>query len=57
MVRWACGQAERAASGALLDDLRLSGEYPRLTARVRARLEDEGRPDAPDEQACEGEAP
>jgi hypothetical protein len=57
MVRWACGQAERAAFGGLLDDLRLSGEYPRLAARVRARLEDEGRPHAPDEQACGGEAP
>jgi hypothetical protein len=57
MVRWACGQAERAAFDGLLDDLRLSGEYPRLAARVRARLEDEGRPDAPDEQACGGEAP
>ena len=57
MVRWACGQAERAAFGGLLDDLRLSGEYPRLAARVRARLEDEGRPDAPHEQACGGEAP
>jgi len=57
MVRWACEQAERGAFGGLLDDLRLSGEYPRLAARVRARLEDEGRPDAPDEQACGGEAP
>ena len=44
MVRWACGQAERAAFGGLLDDLRLSGEYARLAARVRARLDDDGRP-------------
>ena len=32
MVRWACGQAEPDALGGFLDDLRLSGEYPRLAA-------------------------
>jgi hypothetical protein len=47
MVRWACGQAERAAFGALLDDLRLSGEYAKLAARARAKLDDESPPGAP----------
>jgi len=47
MVRWACGQAEWAAFGGLLDDLRLSGEYPQLAARARAKLDEEGPPTAP----------
>jgi hypothetical protein len=47
MVRWACGQAEWAAFGGLLDDLRLSGEYPQLAARARAKLDEEGPPSAP----------
>ena len=46
MVRWACGQAEWAAFGDLLDDLRLNGEYAQLVARARAKLDDDGRPGA-----------
>jgi hypothetical protein len=40
MVRWACGQAEPDAAGSFLDDLRLSGEYPKLAGRARAKLND-----------------
>jgi hypothetical protein len=47
MVRWACEQAQLETFGALLDDLRLNGEYPQLVARARAKLEDQGRPGAP----------
>ena len=47
MVRWACGQAEWAAFGDLLDDLRLNGEYPALMTRARAKLDDDGPPGAP----------
>jgi hypothetical protein len=46
MVRWACGQAEWEAFGHLLDDLRLKGEYARLVTRARAKLDDDGRPEA-----------
>ena len=52
MVRWACGQAEPDAFGHLLDDLRLKGEYARLVARARAKLDDDGRPGA----AADGQA-
>ena len=53
MVRWACGQAEPDTSGYLLDDMRLKGEYARLAARARAKLDDDGRPGtAADEQAA-----
>jgi AraC-like DNA-binding protein len=53
MVRWACGQAEPDAFGHLLDDMRLKGEYARLVARARAKLDDDGRPGAAaDEQAA-----
>jgi hypothetical protein len=38
MVRWACGQAEPDAAGEFLDDLRLSGAYPKLASRARAKL-------------------
>ena len=44
MVRWACGQAEWDASGHLLDDLRLKGEYAWLVARAKAKQEYDGRP-------------
>ena len=44
MVRWACGQAEWAAFGDLLDDLRLNGEYAQLVTRARAKLDDDGQP-------------
>ena len=44
MVRWACGQAEWAAFGDLLDDLRLNGEYAQLVTRARAKLDDHGQP-------------
>ena len=44
MVRWACGQAEWAAFGDLLDDLRLNGEYAQLVTRARAKLDDDGPP-------------
>ena len=47
MVRWACGQAEWEAFGALLDDLRLNGQYPQLAARARAKLEDDWSSGAP----------
>jgi hypothetical protein len=47
MVRWACAQAEPGAAGEFLDDLRLSGEYPKLANRARAKLDDEVIPDAP----------
>ena len=43
MVRWACEQAQLETFDALLDDLRLNGEYPQLVARARAKL-DAGRP-------------
>ena len=46
MVRWACGQAEWAAFGDLLDDLRLNGEYARLVTRARAKLDDDVQPGA-----------
>ena len=46
MVRWACGQAEGDAFGGLLDDLRLNGEYARLVARARAKLDYDRQPDA-----------
>jgi hypothetical protein len=47
MVRWACGQAEWAAFGDLLDDLRLKGEYAQLVTRARAKLDDDGPPGGP----------
>ena len=47
MVRWACGQAEWAAFGGLLDDLRLSGEYPQLAARAKAKLDGDEPASAP----------
>jgi hypothetical protein len=47
MVRWACAQAEPEAAGEFLDDLRLSGEYPKLADRARAKLDDDVIPDAP----------
>ena len=47
MVRWACEQAQLETFGALLDDLRLNGEYAQLVARARAKLDDDGRPGAP----------
>jgi hypothetical protein len=47
MVRWACGQAEPDALGGFLDDLRLSGEYPRLASRARAKLDCDAVTDAP----------
>ena len=43
MVRWACGQAESDAFRGLLDNLRLNGEYARLVARARTKL-DYGEP-------------
>src|SRR5207302_8941591 len=49
MVRWACGQAGPDAAGEFLDDLRLSGEYPRLAGRARAKLDHDAIPDAPAE--------
>ncbi|HTQ92491.1 MAG TPA: TfuA-like protein [Streptosporangiaceae bacterium] len=52
MVRWACGQAEWAAFGDLLDDLRLNGEYAQLVARARAKLDD----DVPSGTPAEGQA-
>jgi hypothetical protein len=53
LVRWACGQAEGDAFSGLLDDLRLNGEYARLVARARAKL-DYGEP--PDTAGPEGDA-
>jgi hypothetical protein len=50
MVRWACGQAEPDAFGEFLDDLRLSGEYPRLASRAEAKLDYDARPPAPGEE-------
>ena len=47
MVRWACGQAEGDAFSGLLDDLRLNGEYARLVARARVKLDYDGLPGAP----------
>jgi hypothetical protein len=47
MVRWACGQAESGAAGGFLDDLRLSGEYPGLASRARAKMDSGARPAAP----------
>ncbi|HET9974687.1 MAG TPA: TfuA-like protein [Streptosporangiaceae bacterium] len=38
MVRWACGQAEAGALDGFLADLRLSGRYPGLARRARAKL-------------------
>jgi hypothetical protein len=46
MVRWACGQAESAAFGDLLDDLRLNGEYAQLVTTARAKLDYDGLPGA-----------
>ncbi len=50
MVRWACGQAEPEALGEFLADLRLSGEYPQLAARARAKLGYDAIPGAPAEE-------
>ena len=47
MVRWACGQAEPGALGEFLDDLRLSGKYPELASRARAKLDSGGGPGTP----------
>jgi AraC-like DNA-binding protein len=52
-VRWACGQAEGDAFSGLLDDLRLNGEYARLVASARAKL-DHGEP--PDTACPQGDA-
>ncbi len=40
LVRWACEHAGPEAYGALLDDLRLSGEYAGLVSRARAKADD-----------------
>jgi hypothetical protein len=50
MVRWACGQAEPDAFGGFLDDLRLSGEYPGLASRARAKLDYDAIPGGPAEE-------
>jgi hypothetical protein len=50
MVRWACGQAESGAVGEFLDDLRLSGDYPGLASRARAKLGYDTIPCAPAEE-------
>jgi hypothetical protein len=50
MVRWACGQAEPGALGEFIDDLRLSGKYPALASRARAKLDYDATPGAPDEE-------
>jgi hypothetical protein len=50
MVRWACGQAESGAVGEFLDDLRLSGDYPGLADRARAKRDYDARPPAPGEE-------
>ena len=50
LVRWACAQAEPEAASEFLDDLRLSGEYPKLADRARAKLDDDVIPAAPAEE-------
>jgi hypothetical protein len=50
MVRWACGQAEAGALGEFVADLRLSGKYPALASRARAKLDDDATPGAPAEE-------
>lgn len=47
LVRWACAQAEPDAAGEFLDDLRLSGKYPALASRARAKLDGDAIPGAP----------
>lgn len=47
LVRWACGRAEWDALGDVLDELRLTGDYARLLARVQAKLAAESAPDHP----------
>jgi hypothetical protein len=37
LIRWACGQAEREAAGALIDELRMSGQYAPLAVRARVK--------------------
>ena len=37
LIHWACGQAEREAASALIDELRMRGEYAGLAARARAK--------------------
>jgi hypothetical protein len=37
LVRWACGQGEREAASALVDELRMRGQYAGLAARARAK--------------------
>jgi len=56
MVRWACEQAQLETFGSLLDDLRLNGDYPQLLTRAKAKLEDQGRPDAPADSVRAGQA-
>ncbi len=51
MVRWACGQAEGDAFGALLEDLRVNGEYAQLVTRAKAKLDDHGLPAMPADDA------
>jgi len=48
LIRWACGQAEREAAGALVDELRMRGQYAGLAARARAKLSYREAP--PDEE-------
>jgi hypothetical protein len=50
LVRWACGQAEPGTAGEFLADLRLSGEYPRLASRARAKLDYDASPGTPAEE-------
>ena len=37
LIRWACGQAEREAATALVDELRARGEYASLAERAKAK--------------------
>jgi hypothetical protein len=39
LIGWACGQAEREAASALIDELRMRGEYAGLAARARAKAD------------------
>ena len=50
MVRWAGGQAEAGALGEFVADLRLSGKYPALASRARAKLDYDANPGAPAEE-------
>jgi hypothetical protein len=50
MVNWACGRAERETLVEFLDNLRVRGEYTRLVAKARAKLDYHEPPANPEQE-------